>query len=207
MTRRATVPLLAVDGPRASPSAACAPSTTLVPRRARRDRRPDRPERLGQDHRAQPDLGRAEAGRAAHPLRRAATIAGPAAHRIARLGVARTFQLVRVLAGMDCRENVCAGLAFRAPRRRPGATRATRAAERCSTASASPDKADSAGRRADLYRPEAARAGARARAASPKLLLLDEWLAGLNPTELRGRHRADPLAAAATASPSSWSSM
>ena len=41
-------------------------------------------------------------------------IAGLAAHRIARLGVARTFQLVRVLDTMTCRENVIAGLAFRA---------------------------------------------------------------------------------------------
>ena len=35
-----------------------------------------------------------------------------APHRIARLGVARTFQLVRVLPSLTCRENVLAGLAF-----------------------------------------------------------------------------------------------
>ena len=42
-------------------------------------------------------------------------IAGLAAYRIARLGLARTFQLVRVLDGMDCRENIKAGLAFQKP--------------------------------------------------------------------------------------------
>ena len=42
-------------------------------------------------------------------------IAGLAAYRIARLGLARTFQLVRVLDGMDCRENIMAGLAFQKP--------------------------------------------------------------------------------------------
>ncbi len=39
-------------------------------------------------------------------------IAGPPAHRIARLGVARTFQLVRPLASLTCRDNVLTGLAF-----------------------------------------------------------------------------------------------
>ena len=42
-------------------------------------------------------------------------IAGLPTHRIARLGLARTFQLVRVLDGMDCAENVKAGLAFHRP--------------------------------------------------------------------------------------------
>ncbi|MEG1768558.1 MAG: ATP-binding cassette domain-containing protein, partial [Comamonas sp.] len=37
------------------------------------------------------------------------TISGLASHQIARLGVARTFQLVRVLGGMSCRDNVAAG--------------------------------------------------------------------------------------------------
>jgi len=39
-------------------------------------------------------------------------IHGLPSFRIARLGVARTFQLVRVLASMTCRENVLAGIAF-----------------------------------------------------------------------------------------------
>ncbi len=40
-------------------------------------------------------------------------IAGLPPYRIARLGIARTFQLVRVLGGMTCAENVEAGMAFR----------------------------------------------------------------------------------------------
>ena len=42
-------------------------------------------------------------------------IEGLPAHRIARLGLARTFQLVRVLNGMNCADNVKAGLAFHKP--------------------------------------------------------------------------------------------
>ena len=51
----------------------------------RRDRRPDRTERLRQDHRAQSDLRRAAAGRRRDPVRRAGDRGLPA-HRIARLG-------------------------------------------------------------------------------------------------------------------------
>ena len=39
-------------------------------------------------------------------------IADLPANRIARLGIARTFQLVRVLEHLDCLENVVAGLAY-----------------------------------------------------------------------------------------------
>ncbi len=41
-----------------------------------------------------------------------AKISGLAAHDIARLGVARTFQLVRVLPSMDAEHNVMAGAVF-----------------------------------------------------------------------------------------------
>ena len=40
----------------------------------------------------------------------------------------------------------------------------------------------------------------------PELLLLDEWLAGLNPTELEEGIAPDPRARAGRASPSCWSS-
>ncbi|MDP1749490.1 MAG: ATP-binding cassette domain-containing protein, partial [Reyranella sp.] len=43
---------------------------------------------------------------------RGQAIAGKPAHRIARLGVARTFQIVRPLASFSCRDNVLTGLAF-----------------------------------------------------------------------------------------------
>lgn len=108
-------------------------------------------------------------------------IAGWAPHRIARQGIARTFQLVRVLGSMNCIENVKAGLAF-------------------GTAPTWGQAAESAARRllqrvgmehaADLpageltYLDQKRLELARALATRPKLLLLDEWLAGLNPSEL-----------------------
>ena len=108
-------------------------------------------------------------------------ISGLAAYRIARLGLARTFQLVRVLDGMDCRENIKAGLAFQKPHLSvaEAEVRIDMLLDRVGLGGQDQRPA------ADLTYIDRKRLElARALAAKPRLLLLDEWLAGLNPSEL-----------------------
>jgi branched-chain amino acid transport system ATP-binding protein len=109
-------------------------------------------------------------------------ICGLPAHRIARIGVARTFQLVRMLPALTVEENVIAGAVFGHARRWGADAR--------DLARALLHRVGLAGRE---HQPPAALTYidqkrvelARALAADPKVLLLDEWLAGLNPTELK----------------------
>ncbi len=104
------------------------------------------------------------------------------AHRITRAGIARTFQLVRVMPSMTLAENVAIGAMFGA---RPcGAAEAQERAlpllARVGLAARADERAASL-----TYIDQKRLELARALAAQPQLLLLDEWLAGLNPTELK----------------------
>ncbi|MGB0632397.1 MAG: ABC transporter ATP-binding protein [Alphaproteobacteria bacterium] len=109
-------------------------------------------------------------------------IAGKSANDIARLGVARTFQLVRILPSMSVLENVMAGGVFGHGRRwgKELEDFARDQLARVGMADAETKPVD-----ALTYIDQKRIELARALAAEPKLLLLDEWLAGLNPTELK----------------------
>ena len=109
-------------------------------------------------------------------------IAGIGPSRIANKGIARTFQLVRMLPGLTVLENVAAGGVFGYARRwgKELDDYAHALLQRVGLPNAG-NVAVTALTYIDQKRVELA----RALASDPKVLLLDEWLAGLNPTELK----------------------
>lgn len=111
-----------------------------------------------------------------------ALISGQPAHRIAQQGISRTFQLVRVLPGLTARENVIAGAVF--GNKRAWGEEAAVLAESLLEKVGLSDRGDSP-TGAMTYIDQKRLELARALAGSPSVLLLDEWLAGLNPSELR----------------------
>ena len=107
-------------------------------------------------------------------------VTGEPAHRLARRGIARTFQIVQPFAGLTVRENIRVGAHLRHAGRAAALAAAEAVAREVGLAGLLDAPADSltvAGRkRLEL---------AKALATEPKLLLLDEVLAGLNPSEIR----------------------
>ncbi|MBK9135346.1 MAG: ABC transporter ATP-binding protein [Betaproteobacteria bacterium] len=108
-----------------------------------------------------------------------ADITGRAPHLNARAGLARTFQIVQPFAAQTVRENIAVGAHLHEPRRAAALDQAEAVAARVGLSSQLDKPAGDltvAGRkRLEL---------ARALATRPKLLLLDEVLAGLNPQEV-----------------------
>jgi branched-chain amino acid transport system ATP-binding protein len=109
-------------------------------------------------------------------------ISGLAPHKIARCGIARTYQLVRPFSELNVQENVEVGVLFGRKRSLPTSADRHLEANKYIMRASLAHKA--------LYPVNALNLGERKRleiakalASSPKLILFDEVLAGLNPTE------------------------
>ena len=100
-------------------------------------------------------------------------------HRICRAGIVRTFQIVQPFAAQTVRENIAVGAHLARASRREALAHAERVAVRVGLG-AQLDKLAANLTVAGRKRLELA----RALATGPKLLLLDEVLAGLNPQEI-----------------------
>ena len=119
----------------------------------------------------EPDAGRVRFG--------GRDITGLAPHRVCRLGIGRTFQLVQPFAGQSVLENIAVGSHLHLPARRDALAHAGRVAERLGLA---PIIGRDAGALPIAQRKRLELA--KALATGPRLLLLDEVLAGLNPAEI-----------------------
>src|SRR5471032_619313 len=106
-------------------------------------------------------------------------ITGLPPHKICAAGMVRTFQITQPFAKITVRENIMVGAYFTTADRRAAAAKAEAVAAQVGMA----DQLDQNG--ADLTVAGRKRLElARALATGPRLLLLDEVMAGLNPTEI-----------------------
>lgn len=106
-------------------------------------------------------------------------ISGLKTHQICKAGIGRTFQVVKPLRRMTVLDNVIASAFLRAHHKKDAITLAEKTIDFCGL-SAWKDKRASSLPIASRKRLEIT----RAMATQPKLLLLDETAAGLNPSEL-----------------------
>ena len=120
----------------------------------------------------------ADSGRVAF---RGVDITGEPPYRIARRGLARTHQIVQPLAGMSVIENCTVGACF--GRENLSLARAQEAAGEAASLVGLDDRLDMPAAQLTIAGKKRLEL-ARALAARPALLLLDEVLAGLNPTEI-----------------------
>jgi len=108
------------------------------------------------------------------------SLTGLKPHAICRMGLARTFQIVRPFPHLTVLENVRVGALARQPRMADAADRARAVIEQVGLGAKAGHPA------AGLTLAERKRLElARALATMPTLLLLDEVMAGLNPTEIQ----------------------
>jgi branched-chain amino acid transport system ATP-binding protein len=106
-------------------------------------------------------------------------ITGLPAHRVARAGIARTFQIPRPFRELSVRRNVATAALLRAGSRGEALERADAVLDRVGLRARADRDAGELGI-ADLKRIELA----KALALEPRVLLLDEVFSGLNPTEM-----------------------